>query len=106
MEALPNSVYSDGIFTAKIIDHQDGTWTTYYSSDSVGENGWIVTHYYAYTSGAVTGGTGSGDAVVNGGGVCLSGDSPQFTMRGGAISGNTALAAFSYGGGWCEAFAG
>lgn len=59
-----------------------------------------------YTSGAVTGGTGSGDAVVNGGGVCLSGDSPQFTMRGGAISGNTALAAFSYGGGWCEAFAG
>ena len=49
---------------------------------------------------------GSGDAVVHGGGVCLSGDSPQFTMRGGAISGNTALAAFSYGGGWCEAFAG
>ena len=38
--------------------------------------------------------------------MCLSGDSPQFTMRGGAISGNTALAAFSYGGGWCEALAG
>lgn len=44
MDALPNSVYSDRIFTAKIIDHQDGTWTTYYSSDSVGENGWIETH--------------------------------------------------------------
>ena len=116
---LPSSVYSDGDFTAATVENGDGTWTTYYSVTDYDDDGELAVFYYAYTSGALTGGSstaGGGVYVAAGASLSLSGGTithnsansddatndpysgggvfvdgtGSFSMSGGAISGNDA----------------